>query len=258
MSFQSYIKNCDCFDEFQNIPDGIVDLVCVDLPYGQTACEWDIPIDLNKMWIELKRISKLNTIYIFFCTTIFGYELIKSNPKLFRYDLVWEKSKVLGFLSSKKLPLRKHEMIYIFSASNIDTEVEHNLELREYSKKVKNYINKSVKEINKVIGCDGIDHFFRHSSSQFSMPTKKTYNKLIEYYCIDKMEGFLDYDTMITKNEQRRTYNPQMKKGKPFKVKEHLAGRNMVYGNIIVPAKQNESGIVGPSKRRSEWKPCWA
>jgi site-specific DNA-methyltransferase (adenine-specific) len=67
------------------------------------------------MWIELKRICKSDCIYIFFCTTKFGYKLIQSNEKWFRYDLVWEKSRKLGFLHANKMPLRKHEMIYVFA-----------------------------------------------------------------------------------------------------------------------------------------------
>ena len=114
MEFKSYIKNADCFDEFKNIKDKTVDLVCVDLPYGQTKCEWDCVIDLSKMWDELKRICKDNCVYIFFCTTKFGHSLISSNPKWFRYDLVWEKTNSVGFLNANKMPLRNHEMIYIF------------------------------------------------------------------------------------------------------------------------------------------------
>lgn len=110
----SYIKHSDCFDEFKNINDNTVDLVCVDLPYGQTACKWDSVIDLSKMWDELKRICKDKAVYVFFCTTKFGHSLINSNKKWFRYDLIWEKTKNVGFLSANKMPLRKHEMIYIF------------------------------------------------------------------------------------------------------------------------------------------------
>ena len=110
----SYIKHSDCFDEFKNINDNTVDLVCVDLPYGQTGCKWDSDIDLSKMWDELKRICKDNTIYVFFCTTRFGYKLIQSNEKWFKYDIVWQKNKTLGFFNVNKMPLRTHEMIYIF------------------------------------------------------------------------------------------------------------------------------------------------
>ncbi len=114
MEFKSYIKNSDCFDEFKNIQDNKIDLVCVDLPYGQTACKWDSVIDLSKMWDELKRICKDECVYVFFCTTKFGHSLISSNKKWFRYDLVWMKSRSVGFLSASKMQLRNHEMIYIF------------------------------------------------------------------------------------------------------------------------------------------------
>ena len=106
--------NDDCFNIFPKIPDKSIDCVIVDLPYGQTSCKWDCLIDLDKMWIELKRICKKKCNYIFFCTTKFGYYLIKSNEKWFRYDLVWAKSKKVGFLSSNKQPLRRHELIYVF------------------------------------------------------------------------------------------------------------------------------------------------
>ena len=111
---KSYIKHSDCFDEFKNINDNTIDLVCVDLPYGQTACKWDSVINLSKMWDELKRICKEGCVYVFFCTTKFGHSLISSNKKWFRYDIVWQKSKAVGFLSANKMPLREHEMIYIF------------------------------------------------------------------------------------------------------------------------------------------------
>ena len=72
------IYNDDCFNIFSTIADKSINLVCVDLPYGQTSCGWDSIIDLNKMWIELKRIGKDNCQYVFFCTTKFGNELIKT------------------------------------------------------------------------------------------------------------------------------------------------------------------------------------
>ena len=111
---ESAIYHDDCFNKFKDIPDKSVQLVVVDLPYGQTSCKWDCAIDLEKMWIELKRILKPNGQAVFFCTTKFGNTLINSNPKWFRSDIVWEKTKSAGFLNSKKQLLRKHEMIYLF------------------------------------------------------------------------------------------------------------------------------------------------
>jgi len=110
------IFNGDCLEEMKNIKDKTIDLIFCDLPYGQTSCKWDCKIDLEKFWIEIMRIKKLNT-PIFFTTTVkFGTDLILSAPKkcVFRYDLVWVKSAPAGFLSAKKMPMRKHEMIYVF------------------------------------------------------------------------------------------------------------------------------------------------
>ena len=111
---ENQLFNDDCFNVLPTLKDNSVQLVCVDLPYGQTACKWDCAIDLEKMWIELKRILKPNGQAVFFTTTKFGYKLIASNPKWFRYDIVWEKTMPVGFLSCNKQPLRNHEMIYMF------------------------------------------------------------------------------------------------------------------------------------------------
>lgn len=108
------IYNDDCFNVFPNIESKSVDLVCVDLPYGQTACKWDTCIDLEKMWIQLERIGKDKCWFVFFCSTKFGYNLLHSNIKWFRYDLVFHKTTTTGFLSVNKQPLREHEMIYVF------------------------------------------------------------------------------------------------------------------------------------------------
>jgi DNA modification methylase len=104
----------DCLKLMPTLGDKSVDMVLVDLPYGQTACAWDCEIDLDAMWVQLKRICKPNANIVFFCTTKFGYQLIKSNEKWFRSDMVWEKSYGVGFMSAKKAVMRKHEMIYLF------------------------------------------------------------------------------------------------------------------------------------------------
>ena len=89
-------------------------MVFCDLPYGQTNCDWDNKLDLKELWKQLKRVIKPTTPLFFTCSTKFGYELIKSNEKWFRYDLVWEKTAPCGFLCAKKIPMKKHEMIYVF------------------------------------------------------------------------------------------------------------------------------------------------
>ncbi len=108
------IHNKNCFEVFPTLEDKSINLFILDLPYGQTACKWDTVIDLEQMWKDVKRIMKPNALIVFFCTAKFGYTLIHSNPKWFKYDLIWKKSRKVGFLSANKMPLRQHENIYVF------------------------------------------------------------------------------------------------------------------------------------------------
>jgi len=104
----------DMMEQLPTVEAHSVDLVLLDLPYGQTQAVWDARIDLAQLWQHLKRIGKPTTAYIFFCTTKFGFELIKANEKWYRYDIVWQKNRPSGFLNAKKMPMRSHEMIYVF------------------------------------------------------------------------------------------------------------------------------------------------
>tara|TARA_R110000851_G_scaffold104875_1_gene222825 strand:- start:161 stop:1252 length:1092 start_codon:yes stop_codon:yes gene_type:complete len=112
----SILLHGDCLDEMKGLDDNSVDLIFCDLPYGQTSCKWDCPIDLDKFWVEVMRIKKLNTPIFMTTTTKFGVSLINSAPKKcpFRWDIVWVKSAAAGFLCAKKMPMRKHEMVYAF------------------------------------------------------------------------------------------------------------------------------------------------
>ena len=112
----SILLHGDCLELMKNLDDESVDLIFCDLPYGVLNCKWDCPIDLDLFWIQVMRIKKLNTPIFFTTTTKFGVSLIQSAPKkcFFRYDMVWVKSAAAGFLSAKKMPMRKHEMIYVF------------------------------------------------------------------------------------------------------------------------------------------------
>tara|TARA_R110000868_G_scaffold75690_2_gene218260 strand:- start:7984 stop:8991 length:1008 start_codon:yes stop_codon:yes gene_type:complete len=118
----SLLLNGDCLELMKDLDDESVDLIFCDLPYvdskgkGQTSCHWNqSAIDLEKFWIQVMRIKKLNTPIFMTTTTKFGVELINTAPKKLKFfDLVWVKSAPTGFLLAKKFPLRKHEMIYVF------------------------------------------------------------------------------------------------------------------------------------------------
>lgn len=104
----------DCLERMKEIPDGSVDLILTDPPYGTTACKWDSVIPFEAMWAELKRIIKPNGAIVLFGAEPFSSLLRCSNIKDFKYDWIWEKSKATGFLNSKKQPLRAHEIISVF------------------------------------------------------------------------------------------------------------------------------------------------
>jgi DNA modification methylase len=108
--------NADCLDKMKDLIDDSIDLIFCDLPYGQTSCKWDCKIDLDLFWKQIMRIKKINTPIFFTTTTKFGVELINSAPKKcpFRYDICYIKSQSCSFLNSRKMPMRKHEMIYVF------------------------------------------------------------------------------------------------------------------------------------------------
>lgn len=108
------LYNNDCLEVMRDLSANSIDLLFCDLPYGQTSCKWDCKIDLTLFWKEVNRICKKECPMFFTTTTRFGVDLINSNPTNFRYDLVWVKSAGAGFLNAKKMPLRKHEMIYVF------------------------------------------------------------------------------------------------------------------------------------------------
>ena len=112
----SLLLNGDCLEQLLQIDDDSIDFIFCDLPYGQTSCKWDIIIPWEPFWKEIMRVKKLHTPVFFTTTTKFGVELINSSPKKmpFRYDLVWVKTTCAGFLSAKKMPMRKHEMVYCF------------------------------------------------------------------------------------------------------------------------------------------------
>lgn len=94
--------------------DSSVDLFLQDTPFGVTQNEWDVAPDLEKMWPEWLRVGKSNCAFLFFATQPFASDLINSNRALFRYDMIWYKSRPTGFLNANKMPLRNHEHIIIF------------------------------------------------------------------------------------------------------------------------------------------------
>lgn len=108
------LQNGDCLDLMPEIESQSIDMILCDLPYGVTQNQSDIIIPFEPLWEQYKRIIKPNGVIALFAQGRFCVDLVNSNPKWFKYDLVWDKQLVSGFLNAKKMPLRRHEQIAIF------------------------------------------------------------------------------------------------------------------------------------------------
>ena len=104
----------DCLELMKNISDKSIDLILCDLPYGTTQNKWDEVIPFDKLWAQYNRIIKDNGAILLFAQGKFYVNLVSSNMKMFRYDLVWDKELVSGFLNAKRMPLRRHEQVAVF------------------------------------------------------------------------------------------------------------------------------------------------
>lgn len=104
----------DCLEIMRQIPDGSVDMILCDLPYGTTACKWDIVIPFEPLWAEYERVIKGDGAIVLFGSEPFSSALRASNLKLYKYDWYWRKAKPNGFPNAKKMPLKDIETISIF------------------------------------------------------------------------------------------------------------------------------------------------
>lgn len=104
----------DCLEIMKLIPDKSIDLIVCDLPFGSTANQWDIIIPFDLLWEQYKRIMKIDTAIVLFGTGLFTHKLALSNEKMYKYDIIWHKSKCGSSFTAKYRPVAKHENILVF------------------------------------------------------------------------------------------------------------------------------------------------
>jgi site-specific DNA-methyltransferase (adenine-specific) len=104
----------DCLEKMKDIPDGSIDMILCDLPYGTTACKWDVVIPFEPLWGQYKRIIKDRGAIALFGSQPFVSLLVSSNLSMYKYDWIWDKKKPAGFQLAKVRPMMKHEHICIF------------------------------------------------------------------------------------------------------------------------------------------------
>ena len=110
-----WLMQGDCLERMKEIPNGSVDAIICDPPYGTTACKWDSVIPLDLMWNELKRVIKPSGVIVMTASQPFTSILVTSNIKMFKYCWVWEKNKGSNFATVKYQPMKEHEDVCVFS-----------------------------------------------------------------------------------------------------------------------------------------------
>lgn len=112
------LQQGDCLELMKDIPDGSVDMILCDLPYGTTASKWDSIIDFDKLWEEYERIISDNGAIVLTASGSFTHKVISSNEKLFKYKWIWVKSRPGNFVNANNRPMTKYEEILVFSRGN--------------------------------------------------------------------------------------------------------------------------------------------
>lgn len=140
MNAKAMLMQGDCMEQMDSIPDGSVDMVLCDLPYGVTGCEWDTPVPVDKLWLQYRRVCKKGSAIVLTSAQPFTTMLIYSNINEFKYCWVWDKHIPRGFQSAKFKPMSKHEDVCVFCVGGGRLRV-YNPQMVERDKpvKVKNY-----------------------------------------------------------------------------------------------------------------------
>jgi len=108
------ILNGDCLELMKDIPNGSIDMILCDLPYGTTACKWDAVIPFDKLWEQYERIIKINGAIVLTASQPFTSALIMSNPKIFKCEWIWQKNRGSNFATTKYQPMKEHESVIVF------------------------------------------------------------------------------------------------------------------------------------------------
>ena len=112
------LRHGNCLELMKDIPDGSIDMILCDLPYGTTQCSWDIIIPFDELWKQYNRVLKETGIVVLFSSGLFTIDLINSNRKDFKYKLIWKKNVPTGMSSAKYRPMKYYEEICIFYRKN--------------------------------------------------------------------------------------------------------------------------------------------
>lgn len=204
----------DCLEKMDElISQGVqLDLILCDPPYGNmngagldgwknATTEWDIAINPNDIYTRAEKLLRENGILILFSQEPYTSQLRTQtiNNLQFCYPMIWKKDHFANALISKKAPVSYFEDISIFF-KKYDVDLKN--PLRNYAKNVMDFIGLRLKQINSQLGHRRAEHFFYWNTTQFKLPTRNTYNELINTFNINKMNGYIPYEELITLNNK--------------------------------------------------------
>lgn len=144
-----WLMKGNCLERMKEIPDGSVDMILCDPPYGTTACKWDTVIPFEPMWEQLKRVIKPNGAIVLFGSEPFSSMLRVSNITMFKYDWIWNKNKGSGHLNAKRMPMKYHENISVFYSKpcNYNSQDSSGHKPMNYARNKQNNINGKHKSV---------------------------------------------------------------------------------------------------------------
>jgi site-specific DNA-methyltransferase (adenine-specific) len=212
------ILHGDCLQQSEQIESGSVDLILTDPPYGnmkgaeldgwgKDKTDWDNAINPTDIFNIANRILRNNGKLILFSQEPYTSQLITNAiPNVpFSYRMIWEKDHYANALLSKKAPVSYFEDILVLSKTHTKHDFEGLHPLREYFKRVMNFIGLNLKQINNELGHRRAEHTFYVDSTQFSLCTEPTYNELIEHFKINEMQGFKTFEQLKPIDQEYRT-----------------------------------------------------
>lgn len=136
------IHQGDCLELMKEIPDGSINMILCDLPYGTTRNKWDSVIPFAPLWEQYERIITSHGAIVLTASQPFTSALVMSNPRLFKYEWIWVKSKAFDFMNAKQRPMKKHESILVFGRGNSNSTPGN---------KRMNYNPQGLKPLNKLV-----------------------------------------------------------------------------------------------------------
>lgn len=166
----------DCLDLMHDIPDGSVDMVLCDLPYGTTACKWDSVIPFEPLWEHYHRVISSTGAIVLTATQPFASVLVSSNIKNFKYEWVWNKTKVTDFVRAKLKPMTGHENVLVFSKASVANGAKQNM----------SYFPQGLKKVNKIVKNSSVGEGFAGRNKSNYGPNNKLH--LPEYR--QEFEGY--------------------------------------------------------------------